>query len=49
MIDKLAGNQYKHDEVFNLDAKFAYSLMLSRYERDCYQDRAERIKQNLQQ
>ena len=52
MIDKLvtgSGGAYTHDDVFMLDAQFAYSLMLSRYERQCYLERADSVKYELKQ
>jgi len=47
MMDKLAGSQYTHEQVFHLEATFAYSLMLSRYEAACYRERAEDAKHKL--
>ena len=40
---------YNHDEVFHLEVSFAYMLMLSRYEKAMYLDRADQVKQNLKQ
>ena len=52
MIDKIvvgSSGAYTHDDVFMLEAGFAYSLMLSRYERECYHERVEHIKRELKQ
>ena len=52
MIDKLvigSAVAYTHDEVFMLDANFAYSLMLSRYEQSCYLERAAAVRDELKQ
>jgi len=51
-IDSIVGRSngaYTHDEVFNLEAGFAHSLLLMYYEQSAYQLRADSIRMELQQ
>ena len=49
-IDKIASAyNYTHDEVFELEAGFAYQLSLMNYEKMAYKERAENVRQNLKQ